>query len=159
MTSSFREYAVLVLLPFYLYSALLVAGGSGPFVLNRDFWTCHCADSTDPAQESPPLSAKLAGSASPGLDLSDELPVPAGIDICRTDRTPAAQVEDSKVCKRKLPMRYLNAFFGNADTISVATVLVVSRPSPPFSKSLPDAPASIREGIALSLLRPPTRIG
>lgn len=155
MTSSFRENAALLLLPFYFYSALLVAGGSGPFILNRDFWICHCADAVNAAAE----SRSPTVNSLPALDTDDDLPVSADMEICRTKRTSPAPAEDSKMCKRKLPMRYLSVFFSNADIISVSAVFQASRPLWALSFLLPEIPASPRDAFTLSLLRPPAHVG
>ena len=125
MKESFSKSMSLLLLAGYLYSSLLVGGGLGPFTLYSDFWTCHCND----------LYADQSGTRASLFDIfQKDSPIPGptllGIsldsghasdagdeDMClsglRIRKGVTDAQEERKICKRKLPLRYLNGLFTN----------------------------------------------
>ncbi len=148
---------------FYLYTALLVGGGRGPFALHAGFWSCHCNDSSLPKESASPeetlqatLQTTLKGSESGGN--SAEFARAEREEICHAlpDRSMIAEEEASKSCPTKLPLRYITLLLVNSHMKIPSRFHLPGKPYAAFSSPTPERDFPIPGGASLSLLRPPS---
>lgn len=108
----------LLLVLLSLYTGILMGGGSGPFLLYEAFWVCHCSD----AQE---VEDYLRNSED-GKQIEYAL---TGVDrLLRLNHDDSPDEfctagDDSsdtyKVCKKKLPLKYLALVLQNIHIMTV----------------------------------------
>lgn len=152
--------AAIFSLSLFLYNAVLIGGGRGPFALYEDFWTCHCNDSytigdeqADEADwQNPDLSLALKGTDGEAVRSSDQSA--SGDEMCRAPR-PSDENAASGVCKRKLPIKYLSLLSVNSAFIFEMTTMTRINPNYLFASLLDDAAQSPLAGRSHNLIKPP----
>jgi hypothetical protein len=154
----YKKKVSIFLLFFYLYTSLLIAGGKGPFTLYDDFWICHCSDTETELSELDAgdlLKPDLVGLARQRRIVEEDP------DICRAPRSGSNVASgsnsnaDSKVCQKKLPLRYLNAMLTNISALRFTSVPVIGKPVYAYVSSYPEYDAIPVDGYASLPLRPP----
>ncbi len=109
-----KRAAGLILLGLYLYTSILMGGGRGPFALYSEYWTCQCNDFS--WEDAP---SHINNEEIPALRITDAIPQ-------HSDRISDAQIEsalqnlasqtadeDTDICRKKIPLRYMNLIQGN----------------------------------------------
>lgn len=131
------------------YNFLLINGGKGPFTLYASYWTCHCSDTEDLALSTDDILEPEIITVS-GLGQRESI----DDDICHAEREP----EFNKICKTKLPLRYINLLLSNSFVIGVASFCILDSLYFSFSNVLPQYDIAPRNGIASDLIRPPKNL-
>ena len=143
------------LLMAYLYTSLLVAGGRGPFTLYDSFWSCHCSDLYETELEIALDSNRPVFLGVSTLFHNGDEPVDDDMCRSRVSRRSDGDEETRDICRRKLPLRYLDVLFTNVLAIPGLTLHRIVKPGYSIAFILPEwkgCPASAYPG---PFLRPP----
>lgn len=134
----------------FLYNALLIGGGRGPFALHNEYWSCHCADLYNSGEQSTSDQDLLRPSLKKGgIAFSDS--ASAGDDeICHAHRD-----DSNHVCKRKLPLKYLSILMENAAFTMADSLPMNLKPQLIASRIIPEAPIFLPEGLRPGMNKPP----
>lgn len=110
-----------------IYNAFLINGGRGPFMLNESYWACHCDDANSVSseiKEENPLHPAIIG-------MDNRSASADSLEICFAPRTES----ENTVCKKKLPLRYLDLLLSGADIIHSPVISPLANRSIPFSQT------------------------
>lgn len=134
----------------FMYNALLIGGGRGPFALHNEYWSCHCDDLySNPApstEDHDPLKPSLKKS---GVAVSDSA-VASDDEICHAKHNSA-----DHVCKRKLPLKYLSILMENAAFTMADYGPMNLKPQLIASRIAPEARIILPEGLRPGMNKPP----